>query len=51
MEAVEDIPGTALHEGWAGDWESFPDFLDALDRMKRTIDIAARSRITRCASM
>src|ERR671938_78680 len=40
MEAVEDIPGTALHEGLSWDWESFPDFLDALDRMPRTIDIA-----------
>jgi N-acyl-D-aspartate/D-glutamate deacylase len=42
MEAVEDIPGTALHEGLSWDWESFPDFLDALDRMPRTIDIAAQ---------
>jgi len=42
MEAVEDIPGTALHEGLRWDWESFPDFLDALDRMPRTIDIAAQ---------
>ena len=42
MEAVEDIPGTALHEGLRWDWESFPEFLDALDRMKRTIDVAAQ---------
>ncbi len=42
MEAVEDIPGTALHEGLSWDWESFPDFLDALDRMPRTIDVAAQ---------
>src|ERR1700749_2831464 len=27
MEAVEDIPGTALHEGLNWEWESFPDFL------------------------
>jgi N-acyl-D-aspartate/D-glutamate deacylase len=42
MEAVEDIPGTALHEGLKWDWESFPEFLDALDRLPRTIDVAAQ---------
>jgi N-acyl-D-aspartate/D-glutamate deacylase len=41
MEGVEDIPGTALHEGLRWDWKSFPDFLDALDRIPRTIDVAA----------
>jgi len=39
MEGVEDIPGAALHEGMAFDWESFPEYLDALDRMPRAIDI------------
>jgi N-acyl-D-amino-acid deacylase len=42
MEAVEDIPNIALHEGLQWDWESFPDFLDALDRFPRTIDVAAQ---------
>ena len=42
MEAVEDIPGTALHEGLNWDWESFPDFLDALERLPRAIDIGAQ---------
>ena len=28
MEGVEDIPGTALHEGLSWEWESFGDFLD-----------------------
>ncbi|HWD57110.1 MAG TPA: amidohydrolase family protein [Stellaceae bacterium] len=42
MEAIEDIPGTALAEGLKWDWESFPDYLDALDRMPRTIDIGAQ---------
>ena len=41
MEGVEDIPGTALHEGLTWDWESFPDYMDALARLPRTIDIAA----------
>ena len=41
MEGVEDIPGTALHEGLTWDWESFPDYMDALAKLPRTIDIAA----------
>ena len=32
MEGVEDIPGTALHEGIDWRWETFPEYLDALDR-------------------
>jgi N-acyl-D-aspartate/D-glutamate deacylase len=39
MEGVEDIPGTALHEGLAWDWQSFPEYLDALDRQPRTLDV------------
>ncbi len=42
MEAIEDIPGTALAEGLKWDWESFPEYLDALDRIPRTIDIGAQ---------
>ena len=42
MEGVEDIPGITLTEGMKWDWESFPEFLDALERMPRTIDIAAQ---------
>jgi len=42
MEGVEDIPGTALHEGIAWDWESFPEYLDALDKTPRAIDVAAQ---------
>lgn len=40
MEGVEDIPGTALHEGLRWDWESFPAYFDALERQDRTIDVA-----------
>jgi len=40
MEGVEDIPGTALHEGIDWDWESFPEYLDALDKTPRAIEIA-----------
>ncbi len=39
MEGVEDIPGTALHEGLKWDWNSFPEYLDALERQPRTIDV------------
>ncbi len=31
MESVEDIPGSALHEGIAWNWESFAEYLDAID--------------------
>ena len=40
MEGVEDIPGTALAEGMTWDWETFPEYLDALERRPRTIDVA-----------
>lgn len=42
MEGVEDIPGIALAEGLNWDWETFPEYLDALDRLPRTIDVAAQ---------
>ena len=41
MEGVEDIPGTALYEGIEWDWETFPEYLDALDRREYAMDIAA----------
>jgi N-acyl-D-aspartate/D-glutamate deacylase len=40
MEGVEDIPGTALAEGLQWDWQSFPEYLDSLDRQVRTLDVA-----------
>jgi N-acyl-D-amino-acid deacylase len=40
MEGVEDIPGVVMAEGLEWDWESFPQYLDALDRRHRDIDIA-----------
>ncbi|HXC53515.1 MAG TPA: D-aminoacylase [Candidatus Limnocylindrales bacterium] len=39
MEGVEDIPGTALAEGMTWDWESFPEYLDALEKLPRTVDV------------
>ncbi len=40
MEGVEDIPGTALSEGLPWNWESFPEYLDALEELPRTVDVA-----------
>ena len=40
MEGVEDIPGTALHEGISWNWESFPEYLDSIDAVPHTIDFA-----------
>ena len=42
MEGVEDIPAPALHEGLDFNWESFGDYLNALDRRPRDIDICAQ---------
>jgi N-acyl-D-aspartate/D-glutamate deacylase len=42
MEGVEDIPGTALHEGITWQWESFSEYLDTLAGMPRGMDIAAQ---------
>lgn len=42
MEGVEDIPGAALSEGINWDWESFPEYLDALESRPRVIDIGAQ---------
>ena len=42
MEGVEDIPGTALAEGIKWSWESFPQYLDAIEKMQRVIDVGAQ---------
>ena len=39
MEGVEDIPGAALAEGIDWKWETFPEYLDALEAKPRTIDV------------
>ncbi|MCU1401130.1 MAG: N-acyl-D-aspartate/D-glutamate deacylase, partial [Acidimicrobiales bacterium] len=41
MEGVEDIPGTALHEGIRWSWETFPEYLDAIDSTPLALDVAA----------
>jgi N-acyl-D-amino-acid deacylase len=42
MEGVEDIPGTALSEGIQWDWETFPEYLDALETRRWTMDVGTQ---------
>lgn len=41
MAGVEDIPGVVMTEGLPWDWETFPQYLDALESRQRDIDVAA----------
>ena len=40
MEGVEDLPGVALAEGIPFDWETFPQYLDALAARPHSLDFA-----------
>lgn len=42
MEGVEDIPGTALAEGITWQWESFPQYLDAIEKRHLAIDFGTQ---------
>jgi N-acyl-D-amino-acid deacylase len=42
MEGVEDIPGTALAEGIEWEWETFPQYLDALEKRSWTVDVGTQ---------
>jgi N-acyl-D-aspartate/D-glutamate deacylase len=42
MEGIEDIPGTALHEGLSWEWKSFDEYLAAADARPHDIDFAAQ---------
>ena len=42
MEGVEDIPFPVLTEGLPWNWESFPDYLDALSARRFDVDIGAQ---------
>ena len=42
MEGVEDIPGSALHEGMQWGWESFPEYLDLLGGRQWAIDVGVQ---------
>jgi N-acyl-D-aspartate/D-glutamate deacylase len=41
MEGVEDIPGAVMAEGLTWNWETYPQFLDALESRPRDIDVAS----------
>jgi N-acyl-D-aspartate/D-glutamate deacylase len=41
MAGVEDIPGVVMVDGLPWDWETFPEYLDALEARRRDIDVAA----------
>ncbi len=43
MEGVEDIPGAALAEGITWEWESIPEYMEALDAKPHTIDFAVQA--------
>jgi N-acyl-D-aspartate/D-glutamate deacylase len=42
MEGVEDIPGAALSEGIVWSWEHFPEYLDAVERAEKMLDVGAQ---------
>jgi N-acyl-D-aspartate/D-glutamate deacylase len=42
MEGVEDIPGTVLHEGLSWEWQTFPQFMDVLERRRFDVDVAVQ---------
>ena len=42
MEGVEDIPGSAMVEGITWEWESFPEYLNALERKPHVIDFGTQ---------
>jgi N-acyl-D-aspartate/D-glutamate deacylase len=42
MESVEDIPGDVLREGLPWTWESFPEFLNAIEANSYAMDVAAQ---------
>jgi N-acyl-D-aspartate/D-glutamate deacylase len=41
MAGVEDIPGVVMTDGLPWTWETFPEYLDALEAGRRDIDVAA----------
>ncbi|MDT5291983.1 MAG: N-acyl-D-amino-acid deacylase [Mycobacterium sp.] len=42
MEGVEDIPGSALAEGITWEWESFPEYLDAIEKRHLAVDFGTQ---------
>src|SRR6202030_847802 len=42
MEGVEDIPGSALAEGITWEWETFPEYLDAIEKRPLAVDFGTQ---------
>jgi N-acyl-D-aspartate/D-glutamate deacylase len=42
MEGVEDIPGSAMTEGITWEWTTFPEYLDAVERQPKVLDVGAQ---------
>lgn len=42
LEAIEEIPVEVMDAALDFDWESFPDYLDALDRRQHSIDLVSQ---------
>lgn len=42
MEGIEDIPEVVMVEGLPWNWETFPEYLDALEQRQLDIDVAAQ---------
>ena len=42
MEGVEDIPEVVMTEGLTWDWETYPEYLDAIEKRPRDIDFASQ---------
>jgi len=51
MEGVEDIPEVVMTEGLPWNWESFPEYLDALEARHADADLRRNFRIVRCVCM
>ena len=42
MEGVEDIPGAAMTDGITWAWESFPEYMNAVEKVPRVLDVACQ---------
>jgi N-acyl-D-aspartate/D-glutamate deacylase len=42
MEGVEDIPEVVMTEGLSWDWQSYPEYLDAIEQRPHDIDFASQ---------
>ena len=50
MESVEDVPSDAILDGLAWDWETHPQYLDSVERMRPASTSSASSATARCGT-